>query len=337
MIDVTVVLLEDGLPSTSMAPLEIFGCAGTLWGMLVGQPGEPRFRVRTATVDGRKTKNYVPVTLEPSQALTEIRRTDLVIVPTAGMDLEAARRRNAALVEWLARRGRGRTTIAGICTGVSLLAAAGLLDGRPATTHWAVVDECRRRYPRVRWHGEKFVTESGNIFCGGGVYASIDLSLYLVERYCGHEVAVQTAKALLLETPRIWQATYAAQPPRSAHDDEAVQRAQAWLFANFQEDVQMESLADRAGMSPRNFVRRFKSATGETPIAYLHRLRIDAARHYLESEHRSVQDICHAIGYEDLAFFRRLFRRHTGASPRAYRRRFGPRGGRPAGSRLPSP
>jgi transcriptional regulator GlxA family with amidase domain len=99
----------------------------------------------------------------------------------------------------------------------------------------------------------------------------------------------------------------------------------------------MESLADRAGMSPRNFVRRFKSATGETPIAYLHRLRIDAARHYLESEHRSVQDICHAIGYEDLAFFRRLFRRHTGASPRAYRRRFGPRGGRPAGSRLPSP
>jgi transcriptional regulator GlxA family with amidase domain len=333
MIDVTVVLLEDGLPSTSMAPLEIFACAGTLWGMLVGQPCEARFRVRTATVDGRKTKNYVPVTLEPSQALTDVRRTDLVIVPTAGMDLEAARRRNAPLVDWLARRGRGSTTIAGICTGVSLLAAAGLLDGRSATTHWAVVDECRRRYPRVHWEGERFVTESGNIFCGGGVYASIDLSLHLVERYCGHEVAVQTAKALLLETPRIWQAAYAARPPRSAHDDEAVQRAQTWLFANFHESVQVDALAGRVGMSPRNFVRRFKTATGETPLAYLHRLRIDAARHYLESEHRSVQDICHAIGYEDLAFFRRLFRRHTGASPRAYRRRFGPRGSRSRAAR----
>lgn len=327
MIDVTVVLLEDGLPSTSMAPLEIFACAGTLWGLLVGQPGEPRFRVRTATVDGRKTSNYVPVTLEPTQALTDVSHTDLVVVPTAGMDLEAACRRNAALVDWLARHGRGAMTIAGICTGVSLLAAAGLLDGRSATTHWAVVDECRRRYPRVRWEGEKFVTESGNIFCGGGVYASIDLSLYLVERYCGHEVAVQTAKALLLETPRIWQAAYAAQPPRSAHDDDAVQRAQVWLFANFQENVQVDALAGQVGMSARNFVRRFKTATGETPLTYLHRLRIDAARHYLESEHRSVEDICHAIGYEDLAFFRRLFRRHTGASPRAYRRRFGPRNG----------
>lgn len=325
MIDVTVVLLEDGLPSTSMAPLEIFACAGTLWGLLVGEPGRPRFRVRTATVDGRKTQNFVPVTLEPSRALTDIRRTDLVIVPTAGMDLDAALRRNADLVAWLARRGHGSMTVAGICTGVSLLAAAGLLDGRPATTHWAVVDECRRRYPRVQWEGERFVTESDNIFCGGGVYASIDLSLYLVERYCGHEVAVQTAKALLLETPRIWQASYAARPPRSAHDDDAVQRAQAWLFANFHRTVQIDALAGRVAMSPRNFVRRFKSATGETPLAYLHRLRIDAARHYLESEHRSVQDICRAIGYEDVAFFRRLFRRHTGASPRAYRRRFGPR------------
>jgi transcriptional regulator GlxA family with amidase domain len=208
---------------------------------------------------------------------------------------------------------------------VTLLAAAGLLDGRPATTHWGVVDRCRAMYPNVHWSAERFVTESDNIFCGGGLYASIDLSLYLVERFCGHEVAVQTAKSLLLETPRIWQATYAAQPPRSAHDDEPVQRAQKWLYAHFREDVDLDDLAARVGMSPRNFARRFKAATGEGPLAYLHRLRIDTARHYLESAHRSVQEISQAIGYEDVAFFRQLFRRHTGTSPREYRARFGPR------------
>jgi transcriptional regulator GlxA family with amidase domain len=322
LIDVTVVLVGGSLPSTSMAPLEIFACAGTAWGTLMGTPGQPRFRVRTATIDGRKTQNMVPVTLEPTMSLADVRRTDLVVIPAAGLDLEVARAANARLVDWVARRAR-TTAVAGICTGATLLAEAGLLDGRPGTTHWGLVDRARAMYPRVRWMADRIVTESGNVFCGGGVYASIDLSLYLVEHYCGHEIAVQTAKALLLETPRIWQSTYAAQPPRSGHDDEAIQRAQKWIYAHYREPVELEALAGRVGMSPRNFARRFKAATGEAPLAYVHRLRIDTARHYLENAQRSVQEICQQIGYEDVAFFRQLFRRHTGTSPREYRARFG--------------
>jgi len=324
MIDVTVVLLEGGLPSTSMAPLEIFACAGTLWGMIMGTSTEPRFRVRTASIDGRKTRNFVPVALEPTMSLADVRRTDLIVVPTAGVDVAMARESNARLVDWLARRA-GKTAVAGICTGATLLAAAGLLEGRPATTHWGVVDRARTLYPNVRWRADRFVTESDNVFCGGGLYASIDLSLYLVEHYCGHEVAVQTAKALLLETPRIWQSTYAAQPPRSGHDDQAIQRAQDWLFKNFREAVDLDAVAVKVGMSPRNFARRFKVATGEAPLAYVHRLRITSARHYLENAQRSVQEISQQVGYEDVAFFRRLFRRHTGATPREYRARFGVR------------
>ncbi|HVZ73327.1 MAG TPA: helix-turn-helix domain-containing protein [Polyangia bacterium] len=324
MVDVTVVLLEGGLPSTSMAPLEIFACAGTLWGMLMGTPAEPRFRVRTATIDGRKTQNFVPVALEPTSSLADIGDTDLVVVPTAGMDLGQARAQHARVVEWIAARAE-KSAVAGICTGATLLAAAGLLKGRPATTHWGVVEHARLMYPDVQWKADRFVTESEKVFCGGGLYASIDLSLYLVEHYCGHEVAVQTAKALLLETPRIWQSTYAAQPPRSSHDDEGIQRAQQWLFEHFREPIDLDALAARVGMSPRNFARRFKAATGEAPLAYVHRLRIDSARHFLENAQRSVQEICTAVGYEDVAFFRTLFRRHTGTSPREYRARFGPR------------
>jgi len=169
------------------------------------------------------------------------------------------------------------------------------------------------------------VTESGNVFCGGGLYASIDLSLYLVEHFCGHEIAVQTAKALLLDGPRVWQSTYAAQPPRSNHDDEGIQRAQSWLYEHFRERIDLDALASKFGMSPRNFARRFKAATGAAPLAYVHRLRIDCARHDLENARRSVQEISAAVGYEDVAFFRALFRRHTGTSPREYRARFGVR------------
>ncbi len=206
-----------------------------------------------------------------------------------------------------------------------MFAWAGLLDGRPATTHWGLVERCRELFPKVAWDAERFVTESDHILCGGGVYASIDLSLHLVERFCGHEVMVKTAKSLLLETPRIWQTSHAAQPPRSAHDDEPVQRAQQWLVAHFPKEVDLDELAATVGMSPRNFARRFKAATGEAPLAYLHRLRIDAARHSLENKHRTVQEISEEVGYGDVAFFRRLFKRHTGVSPRDYRSRFGPR------------
>jgi transcriptional regulator GlxA family with amidase domain len=325
MIDVTVVLLERALPSTSLAPVEIFSMAGVLWQVLHGQAPEPRFQVRAVSLDGRPTHHAIPVGLQPTGGIASVRRTDLIIVPTAEFDTDESVRANAALLPWLRRWYTRGASIAGICTGVSLLAETGLLEGRPATTHWAMAEDMRRRYPGVHWQPERFITESDRLFCGGGVYAAIDLSLYLVEKYCGHEVAVETAKALLLETPRIWQSTYGAAPPRSTHDDDGIKKAQAWLFQNFKSPMRLDDLAARVGMSPRTFARRFTAATGEAPLAYLHRLRIDAARHLLETKQKSVAEVSRAVGYEDVGFFRRLFTRHTGAGPRAYRARFGPR------------
>jgi transcriptional regulator GlxA family with amidase domain len=322
-IDVTVVLLERALPSTSVAPIEIFWSAGVLWQFIHGQKQQPRFRVQAVSLDGRPTRHAVPVGLEPDGSIDSVRRTNLIFVPTAEFNLEGAAQRNARLIPWLRRWHARGASVAAICTGVSLLAEAGLLDGRPATTHWAMIEKFRRRYPRVQWQPERFVTESGRIFCGGGVYSAIDLSLYLVEKYCGHEVAVETAKSLLLETPRIWQSSYGAAPPRSGHDDEGIKAAQDWLFRNFKQPVSVAALARRAGMSPRTFARRFTAATGETPLAYLHRVRIDAARHLLETRPRSIAEVSRAVGYEDLAFFRRLFKRYSGAPPQAYRARFG--------------
>ena len=159
------------------------------------------------------------------------------------------------------------------------------------------------------------VTEDRGFYCGGGVNASLDLSVYLVERFCGHEIAMQTAKALLIEMPRAWQAGFAIVPLKTDHTDDNISSAQEWLHKNFQKTFSLEDPARRVGMSVRNFVRRFKEATGDSPLIYLQKLRIAAAKRMLESNHRSMQEISDAVGYQDAAFFRSLFQRHTATSP----------------------
>ncbi|MBZ5574244.1 MAG: helix-turn-helix domain-containing protein, partial [Acidobacteriia bacterium] len=201
--------------------------------------------------------------------------------------------------------------------------ATGMLDGKRATTHWALADLFRQKYPRVRWMPELMVTEDHEFYCGGGVHAALDLSLYLVEKFCGHEVAMQSAKALLIETPRAWQAGFAIVPLKTDHSDDAISSAQEWMHQNFQRDFPLDAPARRVAMSLRNFVRRFKRATGDSPRTYLQKLRIAAAKRLLESDHRTMQEISDAVGYQDVAFFRQLFQRHTGVSPSAYRERFG--------------
>jgi transcriptional regulator GlxA family with amidase domain len=170
---------------------------------------------------------------------------------------------------------------------------------------------------------ELMVTEDRGFYCGGGVNASLDLSIYLVERFCGHDVAMQTAKALLIETPRAWQAGFAIVPLKTDHTDDTISSAQEWMHKHFGKTFSLEDLAARVGMSMRNFVRRFKEATGDAPLIYLQKLRIAAAKRMLESNHRTMQEISEAVGYQDVAFFRLLFQRHTGISPSEYRHRFG--------------
>lgn len=322
MIDVVVVLIEGGTPSTAVVPVEIFSSAGHLYETLQGAESERKFNVRTASLDGDRVETLTPLILEPELSIDEIESTDLLVVSAGGGNLELECTRNATLFPVLRQAYEDGTAIAGVCAGVPLLAEAGLLDGRPATTHWALVDACRNRYPNVDWQPERSVTESDNIFCSGGVFTGVDLSLYLVEKYCGHRVAMETARALLLQTPRIWQDGYTAQAPQITHEDAQIQEAQEWLFKNFSEDVYVEDLAASVGMSPRTFSRRFKAATGETPIGYLQRVRINAARHLLENDLKTIQEVCWAVGYEDLGYFRKLFKRQTGMPPQTYRNRF---------------
>ena len=323
MTEVTVLFLDGTFSSTAIGPMEVFRHAGTLWNSFAGMRPAPRFRVTTASVDGRAVRCDGPIHIQPDAALADIRKTDLIFVPTTGLGLHEGIESYAPVGPWLQRWHRRGAAIASVCSGVGLVAATGLLDGKLATTHWGLADQFRKRYPKVKWMPELMVTEDRGFYCGGGVHAALDLSLYLVEKFCGHEVAVQSAKALLIETPRAWQAGFAILPLKMEHSDEGISSAQDWLHHNFHKTFPLDAPARRVGMSLRNFVRRFKQATGDSPLLYLQKLRIAAAKRLLEGDHRTVQEISDAVGYHDVAFFRNLFQRHTGVSPSAYRQRFG--------------
>lgn len=318
----TILLLNDCYASTALAPIEVFHSAGRLWNSLTGNHSEPRFNVTVASLDGRPVETPYSVGLMPEASVADVEHTDIVVIPASGLDLDTQFERHKALFPWLHRWHERGAYIASICSGAAYLAEAGLLDGREATTHWGTAEALGKRYPAVNWRPDVFVTEDRRVLCSGGVYAAIDLSLYLVEKFCGHEIAVQTAKALLVDMPRTHQSGYALLPISKPHRDEQVRRAETFMRRNFARELPIDALASHVSMSPRNFIRRFKEATGHVPGKYLQMLRISIAREMLEDGARSIQTISSAVGYEDVAFFRALFKRLTGMTPAQYRERF---------------
>jgi transcriptional regulator GlxA family with amidase domain len=322
VLDVTVVLLDAGYASTAIGPIEVFHSAGLLWNRMHGDAEEPRFRVRTASIDGKSVGSLCGLRISPQLAIRNIRRTDIIVLPASGLEVQDRIARTTALLPWLRKWHSRGAYIAGICSGVAFLAESGILDGRRATSHWALTEKLRERYPKVRWCPEQFVTEDRRVCCSGGVYASIDLSLYLVEKFCGHEIALQCARSLLVSMPRSRQSGYSVLPLSRPHSDERIRQAEEYLQQHFARGVSIDNLAGRIGMSPRNFIRRFKRATGRLPGAYVQMLRVSSAREMLEHGDLPIQRVCARVGYEDAAFFRNLFKRHTGMTPAEYRERF---------------
>jgi len=321
-LEVTILLLNDCYASTALAPIEVFHSAGRLWNALTGNTTEPRFRVTVASLDGQPVKTPYSVGLVPEVSIAEVEQPDIIVIPASGLDLDAQFERHRQMFDWLRDWHKRGVYIASICSGAAYLAEAGLLDGREATTHWGTAEAYMARYPKVNWRPDVFVTEDRRVLCSGGVYAAVDLSLYMVEKFCGHEIAVQTAKSLLVDMPRTHQSGYSVLPLSRPHDDEDIRHVESYIRKNFARDLSIERLASGANMSPRNFIRRFKKATGKVPGKYLQILRVSIAKEMLEDGVRSVQAISSSVGYEDIAFFRTLFKRLTGMNPAQYRTKF---------------
>jgi transcriptional regulator GlxA family with amidase domain len=242
----------------------------------------------------------------------------------AGGDGVASACRNMAFVEALGRVSRGARRIASVCTGAFLLAEAGLLDHRRATTHWASCHRLARTYPLVRVHPDRIYVRDGGVYSSAGVTAGIDLALALVEEDHGRRIALQIAKTLVVFMKRPGgQSQFSAQLSAQLETQGVLEGLPEWIANNPREDLTVENLAQRVHMSPRNFVRVFTKALGLTPTKFVERVRIDHAATYLENHNLTMEQIAAQSGFATAERMRRSFQRRLGVLPRVYRERFG--------------
>ena len=248
-------------------------------------------------------------------------QTDLLVIASATY-IEEILQKSPELVPWIRRQYDQGAHVASICTGVFLLAETGLLDGKSATLHWGFTETFRRRYPRVPLEADRMFIDHGRLYCSAGVNAGMDLSLYLVEKFCGRQTAVQSAKTMILDLGRETQAPYSSHLFPQDHGDPLVTKAQKWIEAHYTESIDYDRLAEKFRMSRRSLERRFKQATGTTPLGYLQQLRVETAKRLLEDGSRTFDEITYQVGYEDIPFFRKVFVRLTGLRPKEYQQRF---------------
>jgi transcriptional regulator GlxA family with amidase domain len=253
----------------------------------------------------------------------EPKNPDLVLVPGFTGDMEVPLIENTALIGWLkACCASGNAELASICTGAFLVAATGLADGKKATTHWAFADDFRRRFPRVKLQPDNILTDDRGIYTSAGAYSSLNLVLYLVEKFCGKDTAVWLSKVYQIDPDRNSQKPFAIFNLQKKHNDDPISQVQQFIEQHFEEALSVQLLAKQFAFSRRNFVRRFKDATGNTPIEYIQRVRIEAAKRLLEQSPKGLNEIMGESGYHDGKTFRAIFKKYTGLSPGAYRGRY---------------
>jgi len=320
---VAILAAENCVLSSIASPMDMFLQAGALWNVTMGEKPSPIFEVKIVTADGNPITaiNNIPVT--PHCSMHDIDDVDLVIVPSQGFFFNPGTREHFDRIEWLKASFERGSDLASVCAGAFTLASTGLLDGKMATTHWGLAKQFKRSFPKVDLRTDRLVTDEGRLFCGGGISAELNLSLYLIEKYCGREIALQSSRCTLVDLDCVTQSPFAMFNPEKNHSDSSILKAQERIEKNHREPVDIAALAENADMSSRQFNRRFKAATGETVNNYLQLIRVEAAKVDLVNTKLSFEVISTKTGYENVSFFRRIFKKITSVTPAEYRRRFG--------------
>ena len=288
-----------------------------------GQSKTDFFKVDLVGLNQKTTLYNGAFTVNPTHTIDQIEHTDLIIVTTIVGDMQKELADNADFIPWIRKqRIQNDAEVASLCTGAFLLAETGLLNGKSCTTHWFAADNFRNMYPQINLLNEKIITDDNGIYTSGGAYSFLNLLLYLVEKYCGRQTAIWCSKMFEIEFDRTNQNQFTIFNGQKEHEDESIKNAQSFIEGHFGDKINVEELANKFALSRRNFVRRFKKATSNTPIEYIQRVKIEAAKKSLESSTYSVSDVMFNVGYTDDKSFRNTFRKFTGLSPLEYRKKY---------------
>ncbi|MBS1771409.1 MAG: helix-turn-helix domain-containing protein [Bacteroidetes bacterium] len=298
-------------------PYEILKKANSYW------EEQGRKSVMNINVAGSKAEIVLSsgiFSIHPAHINT-IKKADLIIVPACAYT-DVLVKDNAELIEWMREQYKNGAELSSICSGAFLLAATGLLEGKPCSTHWNLASDFRRLYPNVKLLPDRLITSEKGIYTNGGAFSFLNLMLFLVEKYFDRATAIYCSKVFQIDMERNSQSHFLIFETQKNHGDEMVSKAQQYIEDNMTEKISFEALAAQLAVSRRNFDRRFIKATGNTPVEYLQRVKVEAAKRVLEKGRKTVFEAMSEVGYTDDKAFREVFKKITGLSPLDYRAKY---------------
>jgi transcriptional regulator GlxA family with amidase domain len=262
--------------------------------------------------------------VRPTKMIHELSETDLVIVTTIFGDLRKELENNLPFVPWIRKMHLEKNAdVASLCVGAFLLASTGLVDGKDCSTHWAYADLFRQMFPMVHLVPQRIITEDSGIYSSGGSYSFLNLMLHIIQKHNGKDAANWAAKMFEIEVDRDTQGPFMIFQGQKQHDDLLIQEVQQFIEANYQNPLSLDQLSEQFNLSKRSLIRRFKRATLNTPLQYLQRVKIEAAKRNLEKTNQTISEIMFSSGYNDTKTFRELFKKFVGIPPSSYRNKYG--------------
>ena len=322
MLNIAVLAYDNCLQSGIAGMLDLFTLANWEQKRLSPGTGSLFCHTEVVTLEGVAVASFNRQLVAANRSVADCQDIDLLIVPGV-MGRPDHMLEQTELVTWIGAQHQRGTVVASACSGAFLLAEAGILQGRQATTHWQLGDRFRQRFPKVDLQVDRLIIDGIDYLCAGGTGAHMDLALHLIEKYGSKSLAKTCARMMLMDGNRREQAPFVKFKGSRDHIDAPIHKVQQWLDHYYREKISVRGMAKRSGLNERTFLRRFKKATGEAPLEYLQKMRIEKAKQLLTGSDQTLEAITAAVGYVDLSSFRRLFRQIVGISPTAYQQRFG--------------
>ncbi len=262
-------------------------------------------------------------TIKPHTNIAAISKTNLIIVAALNNhNYPKSIEQNRPMTDWIVKQYKQGAEVAAMCTGAFLLASSGLLDGKSCSTHWAADSTFRNMFPKVNLQTDKMITDENGIYTNGGAFSFLNLLIYLIEKYYDREAAIYCSKLFQIEMDRNSQSPFTIFTGQKSHGDEMVMQAQVYIESHLRDKISIEHLADRFATGRRSFDRRFIKATGNTPLEYSQRVKIESAKKSFESSRKTISEVMYEVGYADVKAFREVFRKITGMSPIEYKSRY---------------
>jgi len=319
MIHISILVLNEAVLAAIDDPRMMFAGVNEF---LEAQGRPPVFKIQLVGLSKEVQLHKGSFTVHTDLLLPELESTDLIFVPALAGDLKSGLEKNKDFIPWIIHHYNKGAQVASLCIGAFMLAATGLLNGKRCSTHWRYADLFREMFPEVMLVDDRIITEEQRVYSSGGANSYWNLLLYLVEKYTDREMAILAAKVYAVEIDRKSQSPFIMFNGQKGHEDEDIRKAQEFIEKNVSEKISVEVLASQFAIGRRNFEKRFKKATNNTPVEYIQRVKIEAAKRTLETSRKNVTEVMYDVGYFDSKAFRGVFKKITGLSPIDYRNKY---------------